>query len=90
MLSSNTKSKDRPITEVMGRHYVEEHVVNELRKCSSKEEEPNEAEGMLLSCLYQELLRKVLQIAKSQASSDGSREVQPYHIESALEIVMEG
>lgn len=74
----------------MGRHYVEEHVVNELRKCSAKEEEPNKAEGLLLSCLYQELLRKVLKVAQLQAQLEGFREIQPYHIESAVETVMEG
>ena len=48
-------------------------MVNELRKCCAKEEEPNKAEGLLLSCLYQELLRKVLKVAQLQAQLEGSR-----------------
>lgn len=73
----------------MGRNYVEEHVVKELKKFCLEEEGPNKAEGLLLSCLYQELLNKVMRVAGAQALADGSREIKPYHVDSAVEIVME-
>lgn len=73
----------------MARHYIQDYVVRELAKCCAREEEPNEAEELLLACLYQELLRKVLKKAQREASLDGSREIKDYHVETALESVLE-
>lgn len=75
---------------VMNRHYIQDYVVKELRKCCDQNEEPNDEEGMLLSCLFQELLRKVLIEAQLQAQADGSREIKPYHLHSALESIADG
>lgn len=73
----------------MNRDYVSGYVSRQLKKCSgeSQDDSPNEAEMMLLSCGYQELLRKVLLTAREYAQQDGSREVMGHHIESALESI---
>lgn len=73
----------------MVRHYIQDYVVTELRKCCAEEGEPNEAEELLLACLFQELLRKVLKKAQREAQSDGVREINELHIESALESMMD-
>ncbi|QLG72076.1 hypothetical protein HG535_0C04300 [Zygotorulaspora mrakii] len=76
----------------MTRDYVGEYVTRQLKKIvrPNQEGDPNEAETMLLSCGYQELLRKVLLEADLQAKNDGSRKVMAYHIENAMDVVLEG
>ncbi|QLL33943.1 hypothetical protein HG536_0F02680 [Torulaspora globosa] len=73
----------------MVRHYIQDYVVRELRKSCAEEGEPNEAEELLLACLYQELLRKVLKKAQREAQLDGLREINESHIENALESMLE-
>ncbi|QLQ78406.1 hypothetical protein HG537_0A06530 [Torulaspora globosa] len=73
----------------MVRHYIQDYVVRELRKCCVEEGEPNEAEELLLTCLFQELLRKVLKKAQEEAQLDGLRKINESHIETALNSIMD-
>lgn len=86
--SSSNRQNAQQASE-MARYYIQDYVVRELRKYCVREEVPNEAEELLLACLYQELLRKVLKAAQREAQSDGSREIKDYHIETALEILLQ-
>lgn len=73
----------------MSRDDISEYVATQLSKRSENKEEPNEAETLLLACGYQELLRKVISQAQVYAEGDGSKKILPYHIESAMESLLD-
>lgn len=65
-----------------------QYVVNEWQKCYEEVQEPNVAERHILSCGFQELLRKLVLEAQNNAQRDGFNEVKPAHLEAALEEVL--
>ncbi|AQZ10005.1 WIP1 (YDR374W-A) [Zygosaccharomyces parabailii] len=62
-----------------------QYLIEEWRKCCEHVEEPNDSEKLILSCGFQELLRKLVLEAQNNARRDGFSEVKPGHLEAALE-----
>ncbi|CAR29144.1 hypothetical protein ZYGR_0Z00650 [Zygosaccharomyces rouxii] len=66
-----------------------QYLLDQWRKRYEFVEEPSESERLILSSGFQEMLRKLLVEAQSNAHRDGFNEVRPAHLEAALDELLD-
>ncbi|GAV55434.1 hypothetical protein ZYGR_0AV00650 [Zygosaccharomyces rouxii] len=66
-----------------------QYLLDQWRKRYDFVEEPSESERLILASGFQEMLRKLLVEAQSNAHRDGFSEVGPAHLEAALEELLD-
>ncbi|KAM3162114.1 hypothetical protein ACU8KH_04247 [Lachancea thermotolerans] len=68
---------------------IGDHVAKELAKHFELDEESNPTEKLLLGCVYQKVIRNIMEQAKVYARSEGLNVIEPRHIEAAKETWMQ-
>ena len=72
----------------MSNKFLNNHLIRELDKGSDSIGDPSAPERLLLTCGYQELLRKIIEQAQVFAHEERSLDVLPNHLERAYSLVM--
>ncbi|AGO11446.1 AaceriACR199WAp [[Ashbya] aceris (nom. inval.)] len=67
---------------------VSKYVLEELRAQVPKISIRGEPESILLACLYQELLSRVMEECKRFADRDSTKHITPEHLDEAVEALL--